>query len=79
LNNQSHTASYTQGSVFGHLSNLAITSAIGMFAIMIVDLVDMYFISILGEPSLAAAVGFAGLGLFLAHRSASVYLSPYRL
>lgn len=35
-----------------------------MFAIMIVDLVDMYFISILGEPALAAAVGFAGLGLF---------------
>jgi len=36
-----------------------------MFAIVIVDLVDMYFISILGQPSLAAAVGFAGLGLFL--------------
>lgn len=36
-----------------------------MFAIMIVDLIDMYFISILGQPSLAAAVGFAGLGLFL--------------
>lgn len=32
---------------------------------MIVDLVDMYFISLLGQPSLAAAVGFAGLGLFL--------------
>ena len=61
----SHSATYTSGSVFGHLSNLALTSAIGMFAIMIVDLVDMYFISILGQPSLAAAVGFAGLGLFL--------------
>ncbi len=62
---QSHKATYTEGSVFGHISNLAIISAIGMFAIMIVDLVDMYFISILGIPSLAAAVGFAGLGLFL--------------
>lgn len=62
---QTHKATYTDGSVFGHISNLAITSAIGMFAIMIVDLVDMYFISILGIPSLAAAVGFAGLGLFL--------------
>lgn len=61
----SHKATYTEGSVFGHISNLAIISAIGMFAIMIVDLVDMYFISILGIPSLAAAVGFAGLGLFL--------------
>jgi len=65
MSSHSHPASYTQGSVFGHISNLAITSAIGMFAIMIVDLVDMYFISILGQPSLAAAVGFAGLGLFL--------------
>ncbi|MEE9336160.1 MAG: MATE family efflux transporter [Granulosicoccaceae bacterium] len=65
MTNQSHKATYTEGSVFGHISNLAIISAIGMFAIMIVDLVDMYFISILGIPSLAAAVGFAGLGLFL--------------
>ena len=60
-----HVATYASGSIFGHLSNLAITSAVGMFAIMIVDLVDMYFISILGKPALAAAVGFAGLGLFL--------------
>jgi len=64
MSSSSHKATYTEGSVFGHLSNLAITSAIGMFAIMIVDLVDMYFISLLGEASLAAAVGFAGLGLF---------------
>lgn len=60
-----HKPAYTEGSVFRHISSLAITSAIGMFAIMILDLVDMYFISILGQPSLAAAVGFAGLGLFL--------------
>ncbi len=61
----SHKPVYTEGSVFKHISTLAITSAIGMFAIMVVDLVDMYFISLLGQPSLAAAVGFAGLGLFL--------------
>lgn len=60
-----HKPAYTEGSVFRHISSLAITSAIGMFAIMIADLVDMYFISILGQPSLAAAVGFTGLGLFL--------------
>ena len=65
MTTQTHKATYTEGPVFGHISALAITSAIGMFAIMIVDLVDMYFISILGQPSLAAAVGFAGLGLFL--------------
>lgn len=61
----STAAKYVDGSVFGHLSTLAMTSAVGLFAIMVVDLVDMYFISLLGQPSLAAAVGFAGIGLFL--------------
>jgi putative MATE family efflux protein len=41
------------------------TSAVGLFAIFVVDLVDVFFISILGAPELAAAVGFAGIGLFL--------------
>ncbi len=56
---------YTKGPVFKHIRELALTSAVGLFAIFIVDLVDMFFISLLGEPQLAAAVGFAGLGLFL--------------
>ena len=55
---------YTQGSVFAHISTLSVTSAIGLFAIFIVDLVDVFFIALLGAPELAAAVGFAGTGLF---------------
>ena len=55
---------YTVGSVFGHISTLSITSAIGLFAIFAVDLVDVFFIALLGEPELAAAVGFAGTALF---------------
>ena len=58
-------ATYTTGSIFKHLSTLSITSAIGLFAIFLVDLVDVFFISILGEAELAAAVGFAGIALFL--------------
>ncbi len=57
-------SSYTQGSIFGHVSALSITSAIGLFAIFAVDLVDVFFIAMLGQPELAAAVGFAGTGLF---------------
>ena len=60
-----HQAAYTTGSVFKHISTLSITSAIGLFAIFLVDLVDVFFISMLGEAELAAAVGFAGIGLFL--------------
>ena len=62
---QTHAATYTQGSIFNHVVSLSMTSAIGLFAIFIVDLVDVFFISILGEAELAAAVGFAGIGLFL--------------
>ncbi len=56
--------SYTEGPIFKHISNLSITSAIGLFAIFAVDLVDVFFIALLGEPELAAAVGFAGTALF---------------
>lgn len=55
---------YTEGPIFKHISNLSITSAIGLFAIFAVDLVDVFFIALLGEPELAAAVGFAGTALF---------------
>jgi len=61
----STSAKYVSGSVFSHVTELSLTSAVGLFAIFIVDLVDMFFISMLGQVSLAAAVGFAGLGLFL--------------
>lgn len=50
--------------MFRHISTLSITSAIGLFAIFAVDLVDVFFIAMLGEPELAAAVGFAGTALF---------------
>jgi putative MATE family efflux protein len=55
---------YTEGPIFGHISTLSVTSAIGLFAIFAVDLVDVFFIALLGEPELAAAVGFAGTALF---------------
>lgn len=59
------SAVYTEGSVLRHVSALSLTSAVGLFAIFVVDLVDMFFISLLGNAALAAAIGFAGLGLFL--------------
>ncbi|MFT6301159.1 MAG: putative MATE family efflux protein [Granulosicoccus sp.] len=55
---------FTEGPIFSHISTLSITSAIGLFAIFAVDLVDVFFIAMLGEPELAAAVGFAGTALF---------------
>ena len=39
-------------------------STIGLVAMFTVDLVDMYFLSLLGEQELVAAVGFGGSLLF---------------
>ncbi|MFK7854645.1 MAG: MATE family efflux transporter [Granulosicoccus sp.] len=59
-----HGVDYTKGSIFAHISTLSITSAIGLLALFSVDLVDVFFISLLGQAELAAAVGFAGTALF---------------
>jgi len=39
-------------------------SAVGLLSIFVVDLVDLYFLSLLGEIEMASAVGFAGTILF---------------
>jgi putative MATE family efflux protein len=57
-------AVFTQGSLMRHVSVMSVTSSIGLMAIFAVDLVDMVFIAMLGNPSLAAAVGYAGSVLF---------------
>ncbi|MEM9604456.1 MAG: MATE family efflux transporter [Pseudomonadota bacterium] len=57
-------APYTKGPVGPHLLTLSTTSAVGIGSLFLVDLVDMFFIALLGQPALAAAVGYAGAGLF---------------
>lgn len=57
-------AQYTQGSIVKHIIHMSILSAIGLLSIFLVDLVDLYFLSLLGEEELASAVGFAGTILF---------------
>jgi len=57
-------AHYTQGSIYKHIISMSVMSAIGLLSIFIVDLVDLYFLSLLGEIEMASAVGFAGTILF---------------
>ncbi len=57
-------AVYTRGPIGRHLLTLSATSAVGIGSLFLVDLVDLFFIALLGEPALAAAVGYAGAGLF---------------
>lgn len=57
-------APFTEGSVFRHVIIMTLTGAVGLMSVFAVDLMDMYFLSLLGEAELAAAIGFAGTILF---------------
>ncbi|WP_428465420.1 MATE family efflux transporter [Photobacterium minamisatsumaniensis] len=54
-----------------HIVVMSGTGAIGLMALFLVDLLDMFFISLLGEIELAAAIGFAGTLIFFS-TSASI-------
>lgn len=58
-------AAFTRGSIIRHVVTASLASALGLLVLFSVDLVDIFFISLLGEAELAAAVGFAGTILFL--------------
>lgn len=53
-------AKFVQGSILRHILVMSSTAAIGISALFIVDLIDIFFLSLLGEKELAAAVGYAG-------------------
>lgn len=47
-----------------HILVMSGTASIGLMALFVVDLLDMFFISMLGQVELAAAIGFAGTIIF---------------
>ena len=53
-------AVFLRGSTMRHVMAMTAASATGLLAMFGVDLVDMYFLTLLGEQALVAAVGFAG-------------------
>ncbi len=57
-------AKFTQGSIFKHVCVMTLTSTVGLLSLFMVDLVDLYWLSLLGEVELAAAIGYAGSILF---------------
>lgn len=54
-------ARFVTGSLMRHVTVMAGTGAIGLVAIFAVDLINLFYISMLGEKAIAAAVGFAGV------------------
>ena len=57
-------AKFVQGNLLRHITVMSLTASVGLMAIFAVDLVDMIFISMLGQSELAAAVGYSGAILF---------------
>jgi len=51
---------FVSGNIFRHIVVMSSTNAIGLTALFIVDLADLFFISLLGQTELAAAIGYAG-------------------
>ncbi|MEM8776534.1 MAG: MATE family efflux transporter, partial [Pseudomonadota bacterium] len=59
-------ARFTEGSLMRHVSVMSLTSSLGLMAIFLVDLIDVIFISMLGQDALAAAAGYASTVMFFA-------------
>ena len=57
-------AIFTEGSIFKHIVTMTAASTAGLLSLFLVDLVDMYWLSLLGDIELTAAVGFAASILF---------------
>ncbi|MDP2988605.1 MATE family efflux transporter [Hydrogenophaga sp.] len=58
------TPKFVTGSTLRHVINMTATGSIGLAAVFFVDVLNLFYISQLGEKQLAAAVGYAGTLLF---------------
>jgi putative MATE family efflux protein len=57
-------ARFTTGSTMSHVVVMTFTSAIGLMAMFMVDLIDLWFITMLDIIEATAAIGFAGTIVF---------------
>ena len=55
---------FTTGSTLKHVLNMTAAGSVGLIAVFAVDLLNLFYISVLGQKELAAAVGYAGTLLF---------------
>lgn len=54
-------ARFVTGSLFRHVVVMSTTGAIGLIAVFMVDLINLFYISLLGDPHKTAAIAFAGV------------------
>lgn len=59
-----NAAVFTQGSTMRHVLVMTSTGALGLLAIFLVDVINLFYISLLGQQELAAAIGYAATIMF---------------
>jgi len=55
---------FVTGATMRHVVVMTLTASFGLMCVFLVDLADLYFLSLLGEVAVAAAIGYAGTLLF---------------
>lgn len=58
------TGKFVTGSTLTHVLRMTAAGSVGLVAVFAVDLLNLFYISLLGQKELAAAVGYAGTLLF---------------
>lgn len=58
------TPKFCTGSTMRHVIVMGSTASIGLMAIFVVDFANLFYISLLGQQELAAAIGYSGTLLF---------------
>lgn len=53
-------AKLVTGSTMRHVMVMTMTATVGLMALFLVDLADLYFLGLLGEDQVAGAIGYAG-------------------
>lgn len=61
---QAAKAVFTTGPTMRHVVVMTATSSIGLVSIFIVDVINLFYISLLGQQELAAAIGYAATIMF---------------
>jgi putative MATE family efflux protein len=59
-----HAPKLTHGPIMRHVVVMTLTGSIGLMAIFVVDFLNLFYIALLGQQELAAAIGYAGTVLF---------------
>jgi len=61
---QKRAAPFVTGSIMRHVVVMTLTGAVGLMALFMVDLVDLFFLSLLNDTEVTAAIGYAGTIVF---------------